>query len=451
MDTSHEFHLLRALTDQKSSYRIIWLCNIGAEQFWNDVAYGVVDVHENRIVNRMEEINLLLCREQDLMILREAPDPLYLETLKKMGFQIPSILTPKDRNSSMSISQLVLSDTELLQQIQSFADKEEEVFFVPYAITYLEEEISRMCGLNLVGGRSELNKTINDKIFNREISNSLGYQMTKGKVCTSYKEIEEAYIEFSELFECVVIKDPYGASGKGLYIIQNLEELRLCFGRRLRSKLEQGKSWLVEGWYKKQKDLNYQIYIPDQGDVETFSINEQMITETIYTGSMIPARISEALAAEINQKGKEIGKYLYQLGYRGIAGIDSILTDRNELIPIIEINGRFTLSSYLSFLKDYFGEKKMLSRYIRFITSTPFDYKKICSILHQEGLLMNPETLEGIFIYISGTLPTQEHSFSDYFLGRLFVLIVSDDWTSVQLMNEQLEQCINKINVMQVR
>ena len=43
-------------------------------------------------------------------------------------------------------------------------------------------------------------------------------------------------------------------------------------------------------------------------------------------------------------------------------GIDATILENNELIPIIEINGRFTLSTYVSFVQ----EKKKLANAVLF-------------------------------------------------------------------------------------
>lgn len=55
---------------------------------------------------------------------------------------------------------------------------------------------------------------------------------------------------------------------------------------------------------------------------------------------------------ECKHCGEIIGARLFELGYRGGVGIDAMILENNELIPIIEINGRFTLSTYVSFVQE---------------------------------------------------------------------------------------------------
>ncbi len=56
----------------------------------------MVDRDENIVVNRIEEMNLLVCREQDVVILRRRPEEEYLDRLGKLAFR-PAILSPGKR------------------------------------------------------------------------------------------------------------------------------------------------------------------------------------------------------------------------------------------------------------------------------------------------------------------------------------------------------------------
>ena len=66
-------HLIKLLTEERERGIIVWMLNIGAEKYWHTVNAGVTDQNENRIVGRTEEMNILLCREQDVLILVNIP------------------------------------------------------------------------------------------------------------------------------------------------------------------------------------------------------------------------------------------------------------------------------------------------------------------------------------------------------------------------------------------
>lgn len=444
-----EFNLIQYLTTQRSKGIIIWLCNIGAEKYWSDMNTGVVDRTEDIIVNRIEEMNLLICREQDVIILRKSPDKEYLDVLKKMGYSIPRILTPKNAELLTPISELVQNDKELIEELKSIAAQGEEVYFSPYAVTYMEEQIAEMAGLKILGAPSEIGAKVNDKIFNREISKELGFAVCQGKVCYSIDEIREEYENLTNsepYFKKVIIKEPNGASGKGLYVISDKEKLEsnLRIIARFARKRTDAK-WLVEGWYDKKADLNYQIYISPNGTVDVFSIKQQLLNDTVYIGSRIPPDLDEEILNSYKQYGEKIGKYLFEIGYTGVAGIDSIITTDDVIIPIIEINGRFTLSTYISFLNNQLKDVKILSRYFRLISEKPVCYEDLIEEIDKKGILLKPEGREGAFVYTAGTLPTILPEGQDKYMGRVFAFIASDSWDRIEDYSSKLDDVIQSV------
>ncbi|MHB8062511.1 MAG: preATP grasp domain-containing protein [Ruminiclostridium sp.] len=446
----NEFNLTQFLTSQKNKGIIIWLCNIGAEKYWSKLNTGVIDRSEDIIVNRIEEMNLLICREQDVIILRQRPDEDYLAILKKMGYSIPRILTPKQVDLWTPISELVLRDEELIEELRYISSQNEEVYFVPYAVTYLEERIAERASLSTIGAPSEISAKVNNKIFNREMSQELGFPVCKGRVCNSVDEIREEYEKLTDsepYFSKVIIKEPNGASGKGLYVIADKEKLESSL--RLIARFSRGKidsMWLVEGWYEKKADLNYQISISPKGEVDVFSIKQQLLKDTVYIGSKTPPDLSTETLDLYKQYGKKIGKYLFNIGYMGVAGIDSIITQGDVIIPIIEINGRFTLSTYISFIDTQIKGIKMLSRYYRLISGSPLSYGDLIKEIDKKDILLKPGEREGVFVYTAGTLPSVLPNGLDTYVGRVFVFIVSEKWDRIDEYSSKLDIVIQNFS-----
>ncbi|EHS56220.1 hypothetical protein WG8_3841, partial [Paenibacillus sp. Aloe-11] len=103
---------------------------------------------------------------------------------------------------------------------------------------------------------------------------------------------------------------------------------------------------------------------------------------TVYIGSQVPADIDAALEEEVRRCAYQLGTYLYSIGYTGMASIDGFVDEGGLLVPVIEINGRFTLSTYISFLSSVLGEQhKTLSRYYRNVTASPLTYSRLCELL----------------------------------------------------------------------
>ncbi len=444
------FNLVELLTTRRGQSQIIWICNIGAERYWNRVNPGVIDRNEDIIVNRIEEMNLLLCRKQDFLILRQMPDQSCLQYLQELGFSVPTILVPNNADLVTPISELVLQDEALLARLSHLAQGD-ETYFLPYAITRLEEEIASKTGLTLAGSPANINATVNDKIYNRQIAEELGFPVCKGKVCNSVGEITQVFQELTgqpPYFQQVIIKEPFGASGKGLYIVADPERLKMLLLRLARfARNQENSRWLVEGWYPKKADLNYQLYVSPEGKADVFSVKEQLLRDSVYIGSRMPAELDPVIIDRVNECGIEIGKYLHRIGYSGVAGVDAIVTSDGTLIPIIEINGRFTLSTYISFIQTVLGKAKILSRYFRLMTDFRMDYQTILAMLKKEGLLYDSGTAEGVLVYVSGTLSAAPVSDGGIYSGRLFGLIIAADWERVNDLNGKLEDLIRKISM----
>jgi phosphoribosylaminoimidazole carboxylase (NCAIR synthetase) len=442
------FNLIARLTEERERGVIVWMLNIGAEKVWHPAPAGVTDRTEDRIVGRVEEMNLLLCRKQDVLVLRERPDPYYLSQLERLGFDIPRFLVPSAADPWTPIAELALRDAELLGELSELAEAEEDVVFVPYAVTPLEEEIARRCGLRLESASSGVHALVNDKIFNRRMAEELGYPVCEGRVCETAEEVRETFRELLPKYGKAIVKEPYGASGKGLYIVEDESKLSPVLARLTRSAKARPESarWLVEGWHDKQADINYQIYIAPDGRVDVFSIKRQLLRETVYIGSQMPADLSEEMLRQYRGYGDEIGRYLHGIGYTGVAGVDSIVTADGTIVPIVEINGRFTLSSYISFLGRVLGEDtRVFSRYFRFASGERLDYEALCAVLDREGLIYRPEEREGVLVYTSGTLPLELDESAGVYAGRIFVLIAGRDWTIVERLGSRLEQVLREL------
>lgn len=410
----NEFNLLDHIVGKTDEYTVIWLFNIGVEKFWNGDISIVKNVKEDIVVNHIEEICLLLTKVRDVLILRNNPDEIYLEEMKKRGFEIPMILTPRDLNESLGISELVLQDNFLLNQLKELAKNRKKVVFVPYGVSVLEERIAQICQLEMIGGPGKISKMINNKIFARRVAEELRYPITQGSICDNLDELKEKSMELLHAFDKVIIKQPCGASGKGLYIIDSERKLISVMQilKRISRKSDINQGWIVEGWYEKQADINYQIYIDQAGLVKMFSVKEQLLHETVYIGSIIPPRMSESLVKKCEECGKQIGKLLYQNGYNGIVGIDAMVTKENDFIPIIEINARFTLSTYLSFLDFYRNSKWLLFFYERISIGKNVNYQMVLNELKewneknsdQESFCCVSETVNGETVQKNGRL-----------------------------------------------
>lgn len=80
------------------------------------------------------------------------------------------------------------------------------------------------------------------------------------------------------------------------------------------------------------------LIIMDDGDVFITEPWQQIIEGTRFRGSYYPHGLSEEVVNDIKQKTADIGKVMYDDGYRGAAGIDFMLDGYK--VHFCEVNGR---------------------------------------------------------------------------------------------------------------
>lgn len=430
--TNKTFNLLCHIRDESDTSVVIWLLNIGVEKYWSELASVVKDPNEDILVNHVEEINLLLTKKQDYMIMRRKPDDDFLDELESQGFSVPHIICPTLEDESKDLSELVLDDDDLLDELKQLG-LSNEVFFVPYGVSALEEQIAERCGLHLIGSTSEQSRTVNNKIFSKKTARELGLYYAEDSICTTIDEIRASYYSLAKKYSKVIVKMPCNSSGRGMWVIDSEKKLNtICAIIRRISKTQIVNEWLVEGWIDKKSDLNYQIYVSETGYVETFSIKEQIVEETLYIGSVVSARIDDSIKEECLKCGNRIGQYLFNHGFTGVFGVDALIASDGKLVPIIEINGRFTLSTYLSFLEKKYAGKYIYAYYRRFC-SEDISFSKLRMKMISSGIWLNNE--EGILIYNAST---SDGSTAEGRV-RVFALGIGDSENDVKQLTERFE------------
>jgi len=434
-------NLYNLLTEKREDAVLIWVCNIGAENKWFYNMDIMAGENEKKIMQRMSEINLLLCRKQDYLILNQYPSAMMLNHLQSIGVEIPHILLINTVNcESTYLSELILSDLKLLDELKSIGKANRDIFLVPYAITSFEEEISRLVNIPIIGSSSNISRIINNKVFSRKIAESLDYNICQGYIVDSLSELDRCYYYLKNKgAKKIVVKEPKGTSGKGIHIVKKDEDLsvfKLLLTKK--QKLMGGKidQYIIEEWIDDKIDINYQFFIDEEGGVYFIGVTEQVLNNCQYVGSRFFTELTKKYASRFERYSQEIGKYLFQHGYYGMVSVDSIIVNGNNIIPIIEINARFSLSTYLSFLPSILLDKCVYSEYIDMILQEKMDYDTFFAMMQDKEVLFTKETGVGVIIYNSSTFC------NDYInkksICRVFVLYIHTTMDGVCNLKQQV-------------
>ncbi len=215
------------------------------------------------------------------------------------------------------------------------------------------EELASKRGLALFGGDARSSLLCNNKVVVRRWCRQLGLLLPEGRACRSSGEILDTAAVLLKRFDRVVVKEPYGISGKGMVVVSDAARLgRLCRAMDVMSRSDRTPELLVEGWYDKCATHNAQYMILPDGRIRFLGASEQILRGQRYEGNYFhPAGGPDRLWAGVAAAQSRIVERASAAGYRGVIGLDSFHTDR-EAFPVIEANARMNMSTFVRAMID---------------------------------------------------------------------------------------------------
>lgn len=404
---------------------VYWFYNIDQEQRWNQskVFISITDEQQLKLVRQQEQQMFFLADAKDQILLRHQPDKEYLDYLILNGISIPNFIKIEEKDEFKG---------EMLESNQ-------EAIIVPYINTrqISQEALKEGKSLRVYGADEELVKNFNDKFFVREWSIKNGFLVTQGMFCNNIEELRKGYEVLKNLgFSKVVLKIPFGSSGKGIRIIKDYDE----FIKTVSSISRRNKEFklLLEGWHPIAQSLNSQILVNDD-KVSVLAVTEQRIDENgVYQGTNYTPSYSASMYDKYYHEMLRLGELLKSEGYRGIVGVDSIIDTAGNMIPIIEINARFTQVTYIlpvvCKLKESY--KFIQSRFIRLESLEELGFNEIYEKL--KNYYNCEEEQERLFVYtFAKTLLNNKTIY------RIFVLFYGNDKDLVNSQCEKLKKFQN--------
>jgi hypothetical protein len=440
-------------SDARENFRFVWMSNFEAERFWT--GQNVVQLpkfsqpEDIAIVNRLEEINLFLAEYPDILILRERSDRGFLDYLTGLGFRLPTILevNPEDKHSA--IAESVLANENFCDRLAQVSWDGGKLFFLPYAKTRLEEQIALRTGLESMGPGSAVCQTINSKVYSRLLSKELGLRTIKGWECQSFESLQEALkIAGADLAagRKVVLKESMGVSGKGL-VVADSEQRAQQIAAMLQRKAKPGAefAFVLEHWVDKLKDINYQIFVSASGDVELLSIKEVIAENGVHMGHRFPPSLTPSQFACYEQSGNAIGKRLFEDGYTGIVGIDSIIDRDGSVYPLLEINARFNMSTYqLGLDRLIEPNSTVIAKHYPLLLKEKVTFGRLIELIGAD-LFSRGRDGDGVIIQNFATVNVNFDSAAEQFKGRLYVLLIGKNDHRLARLDQRMTAKLSEI------
>jgi len=431
----------------QSSFRFVWLNNFEAERFWaprNAIQLPKFSQPADMaIVNRLEEMGLFLAQYPDVLILREPSDKAFLAYLSDLGFDLPIMLTVDQADKVTPISEAILADEAVMGMLSELAMEEGACYLLPFAKTKMEEKISDQTGLKSLGPSAAICERVNSKIYSRKISNELGLRTIPGAECESIASLEGCFERFAaHLSErrSVVLKEAMGVSGKGLYVADTNAKLRQIIGLiKRKAKPEDEVAFVMEVWVDKLKDINYQIFISPSGETRLLALKEIVTRDGVHLGHRFPADLTAAQMACYEEAAQAVGARLFEDGFKGLAGIDSIIDREGAVYPVLEINARLNMSSYQLGLEWLIDPRScVLAKHYPLLLKRPLSFSDLKSSLGPD-LFIPPRNNAGALIQNFAAVNVNFNpGDAAPFKGRLYSLIVGRNFEEVVQIDQRI-------------
>lgn len=381
----------------------IYLGNFDCEEYWSDSAYlkfPYIDFrHIKTLLQHLGELFIFLGNKNDILILRENPDKKYLEYLKSLGVVIPQIITLKNNDDNVPLTDLVLKDPIMIRNLRSIVMNDryngKETFVVPYGSTSKETILSSKISTRDITN-CRLASLFNNKMYLKQILNKLNVPAPESIICNDVNEFYLKGIDFINKHKHVVTKEIYGSGGGGLRRFDSTEQFKYEVSYIRENTVANG-AIIMEKWYEANCSYNYQ-YIAVDNNVFPYTCSRQIIDKNGHIiGSFFDLNRANSIFKFHENYGYEIAIEMASIGYKGIIGFDSLVCENNEVFPIVDINCRINLSTiFFEILNKYFKTQYACFFYKEYVLDEPIEFDRLVKRLGSSAY--SSITQEGIVI-----------------------------------------------------
>ncbi|NUS66408.1 MAG: ATP-grasp domain-containing protein [Saccharothrix sp.] len=393
------------------------------------------------VVNHMDEFALLLAGGDDHVVLKAAPDPVYLAYLTDLGIDLPTVHVVTDSDPRRTVTADALADPALVKTLAGLAER--GVRLTAHGVSDLEAELAERTGMALAAPDPVTCKAVNSKVYSRRAADELGLRQPAGWACETVDELREAFDRARALVAAgrkVVVKEALGVSGKGIAVLESERRMDRLLGLVAKQVDKSGQprlAFVVEEWVAKRADLNYQFTVSRDGDVRFDFVKELHTEGGVHKGHRMPARLSDGQVAELADTAHRLGKKLAADGYFGVVGVDAMVDPDDGLYPVVEINARNNMSTYQARVQERFvgpGQIALARHYpVRLHRRLPF--AEVGDLLR--GLLLDRPGGTGLLVNNFATV-NAGHRTDSAFDGRLYGLLVASSDEELRRVDDDI-------------
>ena len=370
------------------------------------------------------------CRD-DLVVLRGKLDIEYHNWLRSHGLGSDYVVEYKIRSRKMTLSELIVNNPEPIKKIIQKTGR--KPVYVPWFSGHMETEAAETLGADLFGASESATLKYNDKAFFKTICRQLGIPVVEGNLFEMCPENSENCLEMKEIVnsylskhKTVIIRGTMGEAGRSLYKTEGNDISNLY--RQIANSGE--KVLIIEPFLNVVSSPNDQWVIGRDGKITPLGMRYQICERgMVHIATLKGENPSPDVLNYITETSIKIVNNMAEFGYRGVVGIDYIVSD--EGIFPVENNARFNGSSYVSMIVDNIEKLTSPIPYWKFIKikTAPCTFLELTE--RTKSVLYNGNKLNSVFPFNCDALPET---------GNFAVILLAQNLDQILYLKESLKE-----------
>jgi hypothetical protein len=378
--------------------------------------------------------------QDDLVVLRGKLDREYHRWLRSHGLGSDYVVEYKALSRELSLSELIVKDPEPILEI--IRETGRKPVYVPWFSGRMEAEAARALGADLFGAPEAATMKYNDKSVFKTVCRQLdlpvfvGNSFVVSNSDTTAIHPEDSGANADEMtrdvnrylstHETVIIRGTRGESGMSLYKTAGDDVPDLY--REIAASGE--KVVIIEPFLRVISTPNDQWVIDRNGDISHLGLADQICERgMVHIGTQEGPPPSQRIHNYITQASLRIAKHMAEYGYRGVLGIDYVVTD--EGIFPVENNARFNGSSYVRLIINNIEKFKIPVAYWKFIKikTPPCSFFELTQRI--ANVLYDGEKTNSVFPFNCNALPLT---------GDFAVILLAEDLNHLIYLEQLLKE-----------
>lgn len=389
------------------------------------------------LLHGMDGLTISMAEKGDILVTRIPLKDVYLHWWKETFCEVGNISpnsSPSDDNET--------SIYHLLQKDEATHEILKNSIIRNYAVTKEYYDMCNSIGLAVTEPDLAIVTMLNRKSWSNELRNRLGYA-PRGITVSSVEAFDACIHKMLDTYGNVLVKDSMGVSGRGILPVDShkaAERLSLHF----RKQKEEGKQifdFVIEPYLNCTMDFSCQLHIDRDGSTIIDGYQKNTGIGFGYYSSEILRRdetdliLSSGYPACVMNIGEEMAK----TGYFGYACIDSMITDEDTVIPLLEINPRMSMGRFNLSLHQKTGKNCRLS-YLEGTASRHGSVGKMLEDLERIRILYTKDHPYGVIPLAPNTWDTAKCSATDR-IRVYYAIAYEKEGDYEKLLDSWLEYC----------